>query len=80
MRGIRDFDDLAAYRRFLDEFTGRRNAHRRKRIDVERAALQPLPARRTTDGEETTVTVTSSGGFILKRVFYTVPQIFLGRG
>ena len=45
------------------------NAHNRKRIDAERAVLQPLPARRTTDGEETHVTVTSSGGFILKRVF-----------
>lgn len=78
LRGTRDFDDLAAYRRFLDELTGRRNAHRRKRIDVERAALQPLPNCRTTDGEETTVTVTSSGGFILKRVFYTVPSRLIG--
>ena len=61
LRGSRDFDDLAAYRRFLDECAGRRNAYNRKRIDAERAALQPLPARRTTDGEETTVTVTFVG-------------------
>ena len=52
-------------------------AHNRKRIDAERAVLQPLPARRTTahrffGAEETHVTVTSSGGFILRRVFYTV--------
>ena len=78
LRGSRVFPDLAAYRRFLDEFAGRRNAHNRKRIDAERAALQPLPARRTTDGEETTVTVTSSGGFILRRVFYTVPSRLIG--
>ncbi len=45
----------------------------RKRIDAERAVLQPLPARRTTDGEEAHVTVTVSGGLILRRVFYTVP-------
>ena len=78
LHGTRDFDDLAAYRRFLDEFCGRRNAHNRKRIDAERATLQPLPARRTSDGEETTVTVTSSGGFILRRVFYTVPSRLIG--
>ena len=78
LRGTRDFDDLAAYRRFLDEFCGRRNARNRKRIEAERATLQPLPARRTSDGEETTVTVTSSGGFILRRVFYTVPSRLIG--
>ena len=78
LRGTRNFDDLAAYRRFLDEFCGRRNAHNRKRIDAERAQLQPLPARRTADGEETTVTVTSSGGFMLRRVFYTVPSRLIG--
>ncbi len=79
LRGTPDFVDLAAYRRFLDEFCGRRNAHNRKRIDAERAVLQPLPTRRTTahrffGAEETHVTVTSSGGFILRRVFYTVPS------
>ena len=77
LRGTPDFSDLAAYRRFLDEFCGRRKAHNRKRIDAERAVLQPLPARRTTahsffGGAEPHVTVTSSGGFILRRVFYTV--------
>ena len=78
LRGTPDFVDLAAYRRFLDEFCGRRNANNRKRIDAERAVLQPLPIRRTTDGEETTVIVTSSGGFILRRVFYTVPSRLIG--
>lgn len=78
LRGSRDFSDLASYRRFLDEFCGRRNARNRKQIDAERTVLQPLPARRVTDGEETTVTVTSSGGFILRRVFYTVPSRLIG--
>ena len=78
LRGSRDFPDLAAYRRFLDELLGRRNAHNRKRIDTERAALRPLPARRVDDGEETMVTVTSSGGFMLRRVFYTVPSRLIG--
>jgi hypothetical protein len=42
-----------------------------------------LPTRRTTahrffGAEETHVTVTSSGGFILRRVFYTVPSRLIG--
>ena len=78
MRGSRDFPDLAAYRRFVDELLGRRNAHNPKRIDTERAALRPLPARRVDDDEETMVTVTSSGGFMLRQVFYTVPSRLIG--
>jgi transposase InsO family protein len=78
LRGSRDFEDLATYRRFVDEVVGRRNARNRKRIEIERAALKPLPARRTTDYEEARVRVTSSGGFILRRVFYSVPSRLIG--
>ena len=78
MRGSRDFDDLAAYRRFIDELVGRRNARNSKRIDMERASLKPLPPRRTTDFEEVTLRVTSSGGFSLRKVFYTVPSRLIG--
>jgi hypothetical protein len=78
MRGSHDFEDLAAYRRFIDEVVGRINARNAKRIDVERASLKPLPARRTTDCEEVTVRVTSSGGFLLRKVFYTVPSRLIG--
>lgn len=78
LRGTRAFDDLAAYRRFVDEIVGRRNARLAKRIDIERAALQALPPRRTTDYEETVVTVTSAGGFTLRKVFYTVPSRLIG--
>jgi hypothetical protein len=78
LRGSRDFEDLAAYRRFVDEVVGRRNARNRKRIEIERAALKPLPQRRTSDYEEKTVLVTSSGGFVLRCVFYTVPSRLIG--
>ena len=78
MRGSRDFEDLPAYRRFIDEIVGRINARNAKRIDAERACLRPLPARRTTDFEEVTLRVTSSGGFILRKVFYTVPSRLIG--
>lgn len=78
LRGSRDFADLAAYRRFVDEVVGRRNARNRKRIEIERTALRPLPGRRTSDYEEARVLVTSSGGFILRRVFYSVPSRLIG--
>lgn len=78
MRGSRDFDTITDYRRFVDELIGRRNARNRKRIDAERAVLRPLPPRRAGDGEEAIVTVTSSGGFTLRRVFYTVPSRLIG--
>jgi transposase InsO family protein len=74
LRGSRDFDTLDAYRRFVDEIVGRRNARNGKRLDLERPALQSLPARRTTDYEETIVIVTSTSGFTLRKVFYSVPS------
>jgi transposase InsO family protein len=78
LRGSRDFADLAAYRRFVDETVGRRNARNRKRIEIERPTLKPLPESRTTDYEEARVLVTSSGGFMLRRVFYSVPSRLIG--
>jgi hypothetical protein len=74
MRGTIDFEDLAAYRSFLDEIVGRKNARNRQRIDVERAVLQPLPDNRTADYEQELVYVSTSGGFVLRKVFYTVPS------
>ena len=52
LRGTCDFDDLAGYRQFVDEVVGRSNARRRRAVEAERAALQLLPARRTTDHDE----------------------------
>ena len=78
LRGSRDFADLTAYRRFVDEVVGRRNARNRRRIEIERVTLKPLPDRRTADYEEARVLVTSSGGFILRRVFYSVPSRLIG--
>jgi len=78
MRGSADFADLAAYRGFIDELVSRRNVRNAKRIDLERAELQPLPGQRTSDYEEVGVRVTSSGGFTLRKVFYTVPSRLIG--
>jgi Mu transposase-like protein len=78
LRGSRDFGDLAAWRRFVDEIVARRNARIARRIDQERPALKPLPSRRTTDYEEAIVAVTSSSGFTLRKVFYSVPSRLIG--
>jgi hypothetical protein len=74
LRGSRDFPDLGAYRAFVDTIVGRRNANLAKSIALEKAALAPLPRGRTTDFEEKVIPVTSAGGFMLRRVFYTVPS------
>lgn len=78
LRGVAEFADLVAYRRFIDEIVSRKNARNGKRIDAERALLQSLPRERTCDYEETFVYVTSSGGFTLRKVFYTVPSRLIG--
>jgi len=78
LRGSRDFADLDAYRAFVDAIVGRRNANLAKPIALEKAALAPLPRGRATDFEEKVIPVTSSGGFILRRVFYTVPSRLIG--
>jgi hypothetical protein len=78
LRSSPDFPDLAAYRAFVDEIVGRRNVRHAKRIESERVSLQPLPERRTCDYEDVTVRVTSSGGFRLRKVFYTVPSRLIG--
>jgi transposase InsO family protein len=78
LRGSANFLDLESYRRFIDEILSRKNARNERRITAERARLQPLPAQRTCDYEDTSVAVTSSGGFTLKKVFYTVPSRLVG--
>jgi hypothetical protein len=79
LRGSRDFDDLGAWRKFVDELVGRRNARNAARIDLERAELKELPPRKTSDFEEERVSVTSSSAFTLRKVFYTVPSRLIGR-
>lgn len=78
LRGTTGFTDLAAYRRFIDEVVTARNRRHGPGIDAERKALQSLPNARTTDYVEVLVTVTSSGGFTLRKVFYTVPSCLIG--
>jgi hypothetical protein len=78
LRGSTDFAALSDYRCFIDVITSRKNARLAKQIAAERQMLQALPFNRTTDYEETYAYVTSSGGFTLRKVFYTVPSRLIG--
>ena len=78
LRGSKDFADIDAYRAFMAGIVGRGNARRAKAIRAERGTLRDLPPMRTPDWEDATVTVTTSSGFILKKVFYTVPSRLIG--
>ena len=80
LRASRDFDDLPAWRGFVDEIVGRGNLRNAKRIDQERTALNKLPVRKTADYEEVNVDVTSSSAFTLRKVFYSVPSRLIGHG
>ena len=62
----------------VSDIVARKNARSAKRIDAERVVLQSLPGMRTSDYEEVLVMVTSSGGFTLRKVFYTVPSRLIG--
>ncbi len=73
-----DFPDLGAYRAFVDGVVALANTRNAKRIETERPHLQRLPDRRTSDYDDVTVRVTSSGGFRLRKVFYSVPSRLIG--
>ena len=79
LRGARDFDDIADWRRFVDQVVGRRNRRREQAVRIEAAVLRPLPARRTTDFTETVVRVTRTGGFLVHSVFYSAPSRLIGQ-
>ena len=78
LRTSTDFPDLDAYRAFVDGVVALANTRNAKRIEAERPHLQRLPERRTSDYEDVTVRVTSSGGFRLRKVFYSVPSRLIG--
>jgi hypothetical protein len=78
LRGSCGFGTLDDYRRFVAEQIGRRNAMRRQELAIEMPHLRALPERRTTDYDDAVVVVTSSGGFTLRKVFYTAPSTYIG--
>ncbi|SRR5579885_2203741 len=48
LRGTSQFDDLADYRRFIEEILARKNLRNAGRIDAERASPREIPSRTCT--------------------------------
>jgi transposase InsO family protein len=73
-----DFPSLEDYRQWLDALVSRFNRRCTEALSIERARLQALPARRTTDYSEQVVAVTTSSTIEVKRVLYSVPARLIG--
>ena len=78
LRGHRDFDDRAGYEAFVREAVMRRNRRNAAAFRIERAQLQDLPERRTTDFVEEEARVTRCGTFTLRDVLYSAPSRLIG--
>jgi len=62
----------------LDELVAARNVARERAVAADRAALMPLPKRRTIDFSEVSVIVPSSSMISVRKVSYTVPSRLIG--
>jgi len=78
LRGHRHFDELTDYRRFVAEVVARMNRRVSAKVTEERAALKPLPVRRTSEYEETDARVTKYSTVSVKRILYSVPSRLIG--
>jgi hypothetical protein len=78
LRGHRDFDDRPAYEGFVREAVLRRNRRNAAAFRIERAQLQELPVRRTTDFVEEEARVTRCGTFSVRAILYSAPSRLIG--
>lgn len=78
LRGSSDFDDRLAYESFVETVVQRLNARVEKSLATERAALRPLPARRTAEFDELPTRVSKYGIFTVKAEQYSAPTRLIG--
>jgi transposase InsO family protein len=78
LRGHRSFDELTGYRQFIADVVARMNRRVSAKVVEERAALKPLPVRRTSEYEETDARVTKFSTVSVKRILYSVPSRLIG--
>lgn len=78
LRGTPNFAALDDYRAFVAQAVAEHNRRREAAIAAERAHLRPLPRTAPVTWSEAQVRVTSSSGFSLRHVFYTVPSRLIG--
>jgi hypothetical protein len=78
LRGSRDFDDRAAYLRFLSDLVRLRNQTRQARWIEERERLSPLPTMPLDPAQELRVSVSRFSTIRVLRNTYSVPSRLIG--
>jgi len=78
VRGSADFQNLEAYRHFLEQIVDKLNKRCQGRLAEEQLHLKPLPPYRFMDFSELTVKVTTSSTIAVKRGLYSVPSRLIG--
>lgn len=78
LRGTSDFDDRAGYEAFVEEIVRRLKGRIEKRLVIERAALRPLPVRRTAEFDEVPARVSKFCAFTVKGEQYSAPSRLVG--
>ena len=78
LRGSNDFESIESYQNFIESVAQQHNRRNAKSIDIERQQLQPLPRHKTTDFDEITVRVASSGTINVRRATYALPSRLIG--
>ena len=78
LRGSRDFEDQAAYERFLRKLLAQRNSARAERLGEERSGLRDLPARRIDAWSRCQVRVSQGSTIRIKFNTYSVPSRLIG--
>ncbi|VWC53059.1 integrase catalytic region [Burkholderia lata] len=77
-RGPRDFADCTSFDKFVREVVMHRNRLNAAVFRIERAQLQDLPERRTTDFVEEEALVTRRSTFSVRGILYSAPSRLIG--
>ncbi len=73
-----DFGDRVDYETFVETIVQRMNRRVEKALELERAALRPLPERRTAEFTEIVARVSKYGIFTVKGAQYSAPSRLVG--
>ena len=78
IRGSNDFESFDDYRFFIQDVARKHNQHNAKKIEIELAALKPLPVDKAIEYTQTIAVVSSTSTIDVSRVTYTVPSRLIG--
>lgn len=78
LRGSRDFEDVEAYRTFLEQIVHKANRMRSDKLEEELAAMRPLKQRLLNEYEEKIARVTSWSTVNVMSKTYSVPSRLIG--